>query len=393
VFLPYQTGVVGLQPYQLVLMGTVLEFTIFLFEVPTGIVADLVSRRLSVAIGLSTVGVAAILMASFPSLWPFAAAQVVWGIGETFISGASDAWVADEIPHGPRPTLPAASAFLAAQQGWMAGLVVGMLGSGFLGSVDLRLPFFVGGSALVLLGAAVQTVLPERGFHRAKDAERSTWTSLKRLAVEGIQLAKARVVFGLIIIVVFIHGVSSEGLDRLWTKHLEDLHLPSLGPLSSVWWWSIIGIASTLIAIGITSYVRSKASLLEPKAMFRVVGTLTMGVSALMLVFAFAGGFWWAMFAFLFLRGLRRTLDPLITGWINHHAESSVRATMLSFQGQAHGVGELIGGPTAAVIARVSTVPTALGASAAMLWPSLAVILRSKSLPEPEARPEPSAAS
>jgi len=37
----------GLGPLQLLLMGTVLEVTYLLFEVPTGVVADTVSRRLS----------------------------------------------------------------------------------------------------------------------------------------------------------------------------------------------------------------------------------------------------------------------------------------------------------------------------------------------------------
>ena len=38
----------GLSPLQLVLVGTVLETSVFLAEVPTGIVADVYSRRLKV---------------------------------------------------------------------------------------------------------------------------------------------------------------------------------------------------------------------------------------------------------------------------------------------------------------------------------------------------------
>ncbi len=54
--LVYQATVVGLSPFQLVLVGTVLEATCFLFEVPTGIVADLYSRRLSIIIGFVLIG-------------------------------------------------------------------------------------------------------------------------------------------------------------------------------------------------------------------------------------------------------------------------------------------------------------------------------------------------
>ena len=47
-----------LGPLQLLLMGTVLELSYLLFEVPTGVVADTVSRRLSVVIGLVGSGAA-----------------------------------------------------------------------------------------------------------------------------------------------------------------------------------------------------------------------------------------------------------------------------------------------------------------------------------------------
>src|SRR5512146_3599206 len=50
-------SVVGLNPLQLVLVGTALEGSILLFEVPTGVVADTYSRRLSVILGILTLGI------------------------------------------------------------------------------------------------------------------------------------------------------------------------------------------------------------------------------------------------------------------------------------------------------------------------------------------------
>ena len=50
--LVYQSEVIQLDPLQLVLVGTVLEAACFMFELPTGIVADLYSRKGSVLIGL-----------------------------------------------------------------------------------------------------------------------------------------------------------------------------------------------------------------------------------------------------------------------------------------------------------------------------------------------------
>ena len=54
--LVFQFRVIGLDPFQMVLVGTVLELTCFVFEVPTGIVADLYSRRVSVIVGFVLIG-------------------------------------------------------------------------------------------------------------------------------------------------------------------------------------------------------------------------------------------------------------------------------------------------------------------------------------------------
>ena len=60
----FMVEVAGLDPLQMVLVGTVLEGWLFLFEIPTGVVADAVSRRLSVIIGHVMIGVGFLVLAS-----------------------------------------------------------------------------------------------------------------------------------------------------------------------------------------------------------------------------------------------------------------------------------------------------------------------------------------
>jgi DHA3 family tetracycline resistance protein-like MFS transporter len=47
----YLVQELNLSPLQLVLMGTAMEGAVFLFEIPTGVVADTYSRRLSLIVG------------------------------------------------------------------------------------------------------------------------------------------------------------------------------------------------------------------------------------------------------------------------------------------------------------------------------------------------------
>src|SRR5512136_1319953 len=93
----YEIHVAGLSPLQLVLVGTTLELTVLLCEVPTGIVADVYSRRLSILIGYCIVGLGFLLEGSLPLFATILLAQVLWGLGYTFTSGATQAWISDEI--------------------------------------------------------------------------------------------------------------------------------------------------------------------------------------------------------------------------------------------------------------------------------------------------------
>jgi DHA3 family tetracycline resistance protein-like MFS transporter len=66
----YRIDLAALDPLELVLVGTVLELSVFLFEIPTGVVADVYSRRLSIAIGLLLTGVGFAVEAARPIPMP-----------------------------------------------------------------------------------------------------------------------------------------------------------------------------------------------------------------------------------------------------------------------------------------------------------------------------------
>lgn len=86
----YEATVAGLTPVQLILVGTTLEISAFVFEVPTGIVADVYSRRLSIIIGYILMGVGFLVEGFFPAFLPILLAQVIWD------------WVTPSPPARPR---------------------------------------------------------------------------------------------------------------------------------------------------------------------------------------------------------------------------------------------------------------------------------------------------
>ena len=146
----YEIRVAGLSPLQLVLVGTTLELSVLLCEVPTGVVADVYSRRLSILIGFGLIGLGFLLEGLVPFFATILLAQVLWGLGYTFTSGATQAWLSDEIGEER-----ANRAFLRANKFSLAGSLAGMLLAILIGSRQVNLPILVSGGLFILLAGVL----------------------------------------------------------------------------------------------------------------------------------------------------------------------------------------------------------------------------------------------
>ena len=117
-----------LEPLQLVLLGTALEVSVLLAEIPTGVVADTLSRKRSIVISHAIMGTAFILVGTTTAFVPLLLTQMLWGVGWTFTSGADVAWITDELDDSDR-----IDGVLAARARWnLLGGVVGYACSGLV---------------------------------------------------------------------------------------------------------------------------------------------------------------------------------------------------------------------------------------------------------------------
>src|SRR4051812_43840358 len=135
----YLVQVLHLSPLQLVLMGTAMEAAIFVSEVPTGVVADTYSRRLSLIVGWLGMGVAWMAVGALSAPWLVIAAWALWGLAYTFTSGAYQAWITDEVGIERAPGV-----FLRGSRISYVGAVAGLIGQVALASVSLRAAVIAG---------------------------------------------------------------------------------------------------------------------------------------------------------------------------------------------------------------------------------------------------------
>ena len=368
----YQVSLVGLNALQLVLVGTVVEFSAFVFEIPTGVVADVFSRRLSIIVGMFIMGLGFVIEGSFPFFAPILLAQVFWGLGYTFTSGATEAWIADEVGE-----TRAGQAFLRAGQIGIIGSLLGIIPGTLLGLLGVNLPIVLGGALLMAWGAALIVIMPETGFRPTPRENRNTFQSMVHTFKSGLRVVRGKPALISILSIGLILGLYSEGFDRLWTPHLlNDITLPAIGDLQPVAWFGLIRGVGMLLGIGITEVVRRRIDTSKHGPVARAVLILIAGMVAGLLAFALTGNFVIALIAFWGFSSLRRTLGPLYTAWVNQHAESSVRATIISMSSQIDALGQILGGPLVGAIGLALGIPVSLTICAVVLATALPLLLR-----------------
>jgi MFS transporter, DHA3 family, tetracycline resistance protein len=363
-----------LSPLQLVLMGTAMEAAVFLFEVPTGVVADTYSRRLSLVIGYLGMGAAWLAVGLVSTPWLIIALWACWGLSYTFTSGAEQAWITDEVGLEKVGTI-----FLRAVRFGQAGAVLGLALQVAVGTLSLRAGVILGGAVTIAAGLACAALMPETGFRRRPRAERASALAEMRLtAVAGARYAWAAPVIMLLIGVDLFMGMSSEAFDRLKEAHfLRDVGLPAAGQLDPVVWFGIFWLAGMVLGFSAIGRLIKRVERGGRRAVTDFLFAFTMLQLAAMLLFALTGSTWIAIAALLGVFLARDLSGPLYTIWLNEQiTDSRVRATVLSISGQADAIGQAGGGPVLGVVGNVWGIRAALAAGALAIAPALGLYAR-----------------
>lgn len=368
----YQVVMAELTPLQLVLVGTTLEAAVFFFEIPTGVVADVLSRRMSIIIGWFLIGLGFIVEGSFPYFAPILLAQILWGLGYTFTSGATEAWITDEIGEDQ-----AGKAFIRANQLGLLTALLGIFAGMWLGSFRVNLPVQIGGVGLLLVGAVLIIIMPETRFSPAHTQVMGTWQRMFATFFQGLNLIRNRPQLRHILGIGFIYGLYSEGFDRLWTKHiLENFEMPASMDFQPIVWIGIFRGAGLLLAAGFTEIARRRIITNQFSSVAKALFFLTLLLGLSLFGFALGQSFWLVMVMYWLINIAREIIGPVYTAWVNQRLDSNVRATILSMSGQVDAIGQILGGPGVGVIGNLLSVRAALLVSGIILSPTLVIYKR-----------------
>lgn len=365
----YLVIVADLTPFQLVIMGTAMEVTVLVSEVPTGVLADTVSRRSSIVVSHVLMGVGMLVTGLVTDFGALVATQMVWGFGWTFASGADVAWITDELDDEAR--IDRLLAIDARRRHY--GAIAGMVGFGALAWVaGMGAAIVASGAVMLALGLVVAFRFTEHNFAPTPE---NRWRESVAIFRRGVALGRADHEILLVLAVTLLVNSGAEAFDRLHPKRLIDLGFPEAP--DPIVWFTALGIATLAVGAFALRIVEARIDR-EGAPRLALLGACVAGAAG-MIILAHAPNEVAGIAGTLLVGGVAWTVLRTVSSiWVNRRTTSDVRATVQSFLGQTESVGEIAGGVAMAVVAQAASITVALTASAGLLLLAAAVISRSR---------------
>ncbi len=306
----YQNNGMGM--HEIFVLKAIYSVAIVIMELPSGWMADFWGRKKTLVLG-SILGSAGFLLYSFSyGFWAFAAAEIILGLGHSFVSGADSALLYDSLKSEEKQDKYVKYEGRLASAGNFAEAIAG-IAAGFLAAISLRTPFYFQFAVAAIAVPASLTITEPRliiskHLHSVKKMMRSirnvffTDTNLRVSILLSAVTGTATLTFAWLVQPFFkAIGVPVELFGILWTA----LNL-SVG-ISSAFAYRFEGLlkrrfeVTFIVLLLATGYFLTGSFIIREGLMF--------------------------LFLFYIVRGLA---TPFFKNYINQYTQSEVRATMLS---------------------------------------------------------------
>jgi MFS family permease len=316
----------GLDLFEVFIASSAFTAGMMLFEIPTGVVADTSGRRRSFLLSsltllLGTLGYVAIAALGGGLVW-FVANSLVIGLGFSFYSGAVEAWLVDALKatghHGRLERV-----FARGQMVSGAAMLVGSIGGGVLGNLDLAWPFLV---RALLLGAVFVvglTAMHDVGFTPHAISVSAMPAAMRRVLHTSLAFGWRARPIRLLMLVWLV-----QGMFTMWSWSAWQPYLLGLLGRDAVWVAGVVAALTALATIAgnalveaLTRFCGRRTTLLL--AAMAVLAVATVGVGL-------AGSFWAALALLLTLSAAEGVVAPVQQAYLHEVVPSAQRATVVS---------------------------------------------------------------
>ena len=325
----------GLSFFEVFVANAAFSAGMVVFEIPTGVVADTLGRRMSFLLSVSVLGATTLLYVALAEMGAgvlaFAVVSVFMGLGFSFYSGAVEAWLVDALAAtGHRGLLD--RVFARGQQVTGSAMLVGTIGGGLLGQVDLSLPYVVRAVLLALVFVVAFALMHDLGFTPRHVTAAELPGEIARNAKAGVEFGWSQRPLRLLMLVGLL-----EGGFLMWAFYASQPYLLELLESNAVW---VVGLVAAGVALAtiagnevvdvVSRYCGRRTTLLLAAAVVQTASAIVLGV---------AGSFWVALVALLTMMAGYGLMSPVRQAYFHQLVPSERRATVVSFDSMISNVG------------------------------------------------------
>src|ERR671919_1240167 len=306
-----------------------------IFEVPTGIVADTIGRRMSYLLGTLTLSGSSLLYVMLWQVegpfWAWAVVSLLLGLGFTFFSGAVEAWLVDALTAtGYQGRLE--TVFGHGQIVTGAGMLGGSVAGGFIAEqLSLGVPFVLRAAILVVMFVAAFRLMHDVGFTPEKGGR--PLTEMRKIAANSIDYGwRVPAVKWLMVEALFTGGVGIYAFYALQPYLLELYGDPEA--------YQVAGLVAAIVA---GAQIPRGVAAPRIRALFHRRTSALIGMAGLSVLTLGLVGLienFWAVIGLTVAWGLLFAASmPIRQTYLNGLIPSRQRATILSFDSMMSSTG------------------------------------------------------
>lgn len=301
----------GLSFAEIMLLNSIFSVAVFILEVPTGMLADKISRKYSLVIGALCWTVQLVLTIYANSFVMFMIAQIFCALGISFKSGATTAILYDSLKTMNREQEISKYEGLAHSM-VLYGQAIGSIAAGFLFTVNIHLPLII--SAInTTIAAIVALRFIEPPIEDKRDNE-SYFTHMKDSGLYILKHGKVKaiIVYGAVFNIFYRVGFF------FFQPYFESVNIDVI--YFGVF-FALFNVVAGLSAQNASNIMkRTKAKTLTFLSSLMIISFGIMSITTV----------WIGAFAILLQQVARGLYGPIIAKYINKHIPSNKRATIMS---------------------------------------------------------------
>lgn len=215
---------IGFSFFQISILTAVNFAASFIFEIPTGSIADIFGRRVSIIIRTVVKGAVLLIIPFTRDFLTLFALFAIWGIAETFKSGADEAWVTDWLKYNQSEYLLKDYIAKETAIGFIGGTIGPFIAATLLHIIDMKHLWTIQGFSLFI--SLIFIFLAKEHFTKKKVYLGEYWQKTVDNIKGGLKFSwRHKSVLYLMIAVLFVWFVNAI-IDMMWQPYLRNTSLP-----------------------------------------------------------------------------------------------------------------------------------------------------------------------